>query len=119
MIGLVLVIFIMGGVGYAYFSYSQLQIQVLTQNNAKLETAVDLVQKENNNIKKSFAEQSQNNEAAQKRIREIHIQLSELETKINKHNLEVLAVKKPGLIENRINVATKKLFRDLEREVND
>ena len=39
---------------------------------------------------------------------------TELQRKLNDHNLTKLSSKKPGLIEKRINDATSKIFRELE-----
>ena len=35
---------------------------------------------------------------------------------LRKHNLETLAKTKPNLVEDKMNSATKKAFRDLENE---
>jgi hypothetical protein len=43
-----------------------------------------------------------------------HTKLQQLQTTLAKHDLSRLAVAKPGLVENRINTATQKAFKDLE-----
>lgn len=57
-------------------------------------------------------------EALRKKLEEgyqaARTRVTDLEKMLNEHDLEDLANKKPGLIEDRINNATIDLFRDLE-----
>ena len=50
----------------------------------------------------------------QKSLQKAEVYNTELQRKLNDHNLTKLSSKKPGLIEKRINDATSKIFRELE-----
>ena len=97
-----------------YYKDTQNRLKVLQENNAKLETA--------NQINQETIAQQQ---ADAIKIAELNSQLTsdlqraeqygdELRSTLNKHNLTHLANKKPGLIEQRMQNATNKLWDDLE-----
>jgi len=114
---MIVIIGMLGGVAYAakyYYDTTQATIATLRENNAKLETA--------NQINQETIAQQQ---ADAIKIAELNSQLTsdlqraeqygdELRSTLNKHNLTHLANKKPGLIEQRMQNATNKLWDDLE-----
>ena len=114
---MIAIIGMLGGVAYAakyYYDTTQATIATLRENNAKLETA--------NQINQETIAQQQ---ADAIKIAELNSQLTsdlqraeqygdELRSTLNKHNLTHLANKKPGLIEQRMQNATNKLWDDLE-----
>jgi hypothetical protein len=114
---LVIVLGLVGGSVYgAYYYYkdSQNRIRILTENTAKLETAKQL-QDETINImiedREKFAEL---NKELQSSLSKANVYKDVLIGKLRKHNLAKLSLRKPGLVELRINRGTKRLFRSLE-----
>ena len=115
---LIIVLGLLGGVGYgAYYYYkdTQARIATLTENSAKLEQAAN-TQKETIDTLV----------AAAKKFRELNKELNikldaandyknTLIDKLRKHNLAKLSLKKPGLVEKKINRGTKKLFESFEK----
>ena len=111
-----LLVSIFGGIYYAYNHYMELKnerelktteairykeslkdnevaINVLTQQNIK-------IQNETLRLQQSLQKAEEYN--------------TDLQRKLNDHNLTKLSSKKPGLIEKRINDATSKIFKELE-----
>jgi hypothetical protein len=114
---LVVVVGLVGGSVYgAYYYYkdSQDRIRILTENTAKLETAKQL-QDETINImiedREKFAEL---NKELQLNLTKANVYKDKLIGKLRKHNLAKLSLRKPRLVEKKINAGTKKLFRSLE-----
>ena len=115
---LLLVLGLIGGVGYgAYYYYkdTQARIATLTENSAKLEQAAN-TQKQTIDVLVADA----------KKFRELNKELNikldaandyknTLIDKLRKHDLAKLSLKKPGLVEKKINRGTKKLFESLEK----
>jgi uncharacterized protein YydD (DUF2326 family) len=114
--GLVLLLFVMGGASYWYYKESQETIAILNQNIATL-NVVTVQQEETINTliedHDSFVEE---NNALSVRLQDATNYQNELLKKLSKHNLTNLSAKKPGLIEERINRATKRLFEEMELE---
>jgi hypothetical protein len=114
---LIFVLGIIGGVGYgayAYYQDTQQRIATLQTNNAKLET----VSKQNELTVKSLQANQEKfatlNKDLQMKLNEAEEYGDDLRKKLHKHNLTRLSIKKPGLIEKRINNGTKKLFKSIE-----
>jgi hypothetical protein len=114
---LVVVVGLVGGSVYGAFYYykdTQQRIQILTENTAKLETAKKLQDITINTMiedREKFAElnkELQSNMAAANKYRDVLI------NKLRKHDLTKLSLKKPRLVERKINAGTAKLFRSLE-----
>ena len=114
---LIVVVGLVGGVvyaGYYYYKDTQSRIQTLTENNAKLETAKAI---QDQTIETLIADR----EKFDKLNKELQVKLDKandykntLIDKLRKHDLSKLSLKKPGLVEKKINNGTKKLFRSLE-----
>ena len=88
---LIVVVGLVGGVvygGYYYYKDTQSRIQTLTENNVKKQL--------------------------QEKLNKANEYRDTLIDKLRKHDLAKLSMKKPGLVEKRINNGTKKLFRSLE-----
>ena len=114
---LIFVLGIIGGVGYgayAYYQDTQQRIATLQTNNAKLET----VSKQNELTVKSLQANQEKvailNKDLQMKLDQAEEYGDDLRKKLHKHNLTRLSIKKPGLIEKRINDGTKKLFKSIE-----
>ena len=114
---LIVVVGLVGGIvygGYYYYKDTQSRIQTLTENNAKLETAKAI---QDQTIDTLIADR----EKFDKLHKELQVKLEKandykntLIDKLRKHDLAKLSMKKPGMMEKRINNGTKKLFRSLE-----
>lgn len=96
----------------AHYWYTQNKIETLTGNISKYQVAVeqskqtiDILEKQVINVEKQL-------NSLAKSFDEAEVQKKELLIKLRKHDLTNLAAKKPGLVEKRINDATKKLFSD-------
>src|SRR6056300_351806 len=95
---LLIVIMAMGGLGYWYYKDTQATIAVLTQNNAKLETAVQLNELTNLN----------------EQYQAIRRQNQLLADKLQKIDLESAAVTNPQAIERAVNSGTRNASRCFE-----
>ena len=113
---IVVIGFVGGSVYGAYYYYkdSQQRIQVLTENTAKLETA-KLIQDDTINTliedRERFAELTSELQA---NLEKANAYKDVLIGKLRRHDLAALSLKKPGLIEGKINNGTAELFRSLE-----
>ena len=102
------------GGGYFYYTDTQARISQLQDNNTQLKVAVETNEKTiegmeeraeiSAELSQALAEKLQVSEASRNRLIEV----------FGKHDLTRLALRKPGLIESRINNGTKKAFDGIE-----
>ena len=114
---LVVVVGLVGGVvygGYYYYKDTQSRIQTLTENNAKLETAKAIQDQTINTLVEDAKKFAELNNELQIKLTKANEYRDTLIDKLRKHDLSKLSLKKPGLVEKKINNGTKKLFRSLE-----
>jgi 3-mercaptopyruvate sulfurtransferase SseA len=100
----------------AWYEYRDMQqrIATLRENNAKLETVAKANAEALEEVT-AFANQMEaSNLELQANLRKAEAYKDDLLSKFQKHNLTKLSLRKPGLIEGRINNATKKVFDDIE-----
>ena len=105
---------VLAGGGYFYYTDTQNTIAQLRTNNAQLKVAVETNEKTiegmeqqaeiSAELSQALAEKLQVSEASRNRLIEV----------FGKHDLTRLALRKPGLIETRINNGTKKAFDGIE-----
>ena len=115
---LILVLGFVGGSGYgAYYYYqdSQKRIRILTENAAKLETAKQIQDDTINAMIEDREKFEALNKELQTNLDKANVYKDVLINKLRKHNLAKLSLKKPRLVEKKINDGTKKLFRSLEK----
>ena len=114
---LIVVVGLVGGAiagGYYYYTDSQARIQALIENTAKLQMAKQVLDNTINTLvadQKKFAKLNTNLRANLDKANDYK---DVLIGKLRKHDLSRLSLKKPLLVEARINAATAKLFKSLE-----
>ena len=114
---LIIVLGLVGGVvygGYYYYKDTQARIQILTENNAKLEMATQEQEHTINTLVEDAAQFRELNKELNTKLEAAHDYKDELISKLRKHDLSRLSQQKPGLVEKRINNGTKKLFESFE-----
>ena len=94
------------------------QLQQAMDNQQRLENAIA---DQNERIEKALAEQK----ASQERIQnltaannEANEKVEDLRNKFARHDLDMLSIRKPGLVEKLVNRGTAKVFSDLEKLTN-
>ena len=88
--------------------------QVLTANNAALETAVATQEEAIQTLQNDFTLQTEQLGALQKKSQEAQKEMNLYLDIFKRHNLTKIAAAKPGLIEPRANKATKEVFDGIE-----
>tara|TARA_A200000159_G_C7173631_1_gene276488 strand:- start:311 stop:694 length:384 start_codon:yes stop_codon:yes gene_type:complete len=106
-IGVILVL----GVG-GYYLYNE--NITLKDNNAKLEYAVEEQKAAMTAMKESYEKQGKALMNMSKQNAEIEKEKAEYLSIFARHNLDVLALKKPGMIELRFNKASENVMEGLE-----
>ena len=111
------VVGLVGGVvygGYYYYKDTQSRIQTLTENNAKIMAAKAAQDNTINTLIADREKFDELNKELQTKLDKANDYKNTLIDKLRKHDLAKLSMKKPGLVEKRINNGTKKLFKSLE-----
>lgn len=112
MIGLVLIL----GLG-GYYLYNE--NQTLTQNNIKLEAAVEEQKQTMAIMKEQYEKQGKALMNMSRVNAQIEADKAEYLAIFSRHNLDVLALKKPGLMEKRFNDASEKVMEGLEDDTKE
>jgi hypothetical protein len=99
--------------GYMYYKDTQQRIATLTENNAKLETAIQISEESIATLQSDIAKNGELNRVLQKELQVAEQYGDQLRNTLRKHNLTHLANKKPGLIERKMQNATNRLWDDL------
>ena len=97
-----------------YYWISEKRISTLTENNAKLTIAAQTNQETIDKLEEDNQAYEVANKELQLKYREAEKYGDELSKKLREHDLTMLTLRKPGLIERRVNSATKQVFEDLE-----
>ena len=101
--------------GLATF-YLYNQNQTLTANNLALEGAVQEQQMAMDAMKESFETQGKALNNLASKNAQIEQEMNSYLDIFRRHNLNQLAVAKPGMIEKRINDATNQVFESIEND---
>ena len=112
LIGIILIL----GLG-GYWLYNE--NQTLTANNMKLEAAVEEQQAAMEALIESYEKQGQALMNMTRKNAEIEAEKAEYLAIFARHNLDMLAIKKPGLIENRFNDASQLVMEGIEDDTKE
>ena len=88
--------------------------QTLTENNIKLEAAVQDQQETIAQIQEQYEKQGKSLMQMSRKNAEIEAEKAEYLAIFARHNLDNLALRKPGLMENRFNKASEAVMEGLE-----
>ena len=108
-IGIILIL----GLG-SYFLYNQ--NVTLKENSIKLETAIAQQEEAIVVMKESYEKQGQALNTLTNKNAQIEAEMNGYLDIFRRHNLNKLAIAKPGLIEKRANDATKAVFESIEND---
>lgn len=103
--------------GLCYYLYQE--NQKLLGNVKSLEVAVEVQEQTINQLQSDFALQGQSLLELQSKNQEIEKEMNQYLDIFKRHNLTRLAAAKPGLIETRVNSATKEVFDGIEEDSRD
>lgn len=104
----------MGVVGKMYYDDTQARMNQLRENAVKLELAAKTSQETIGRLQADAAQFEQANNELRSQLVAAEAYSDDLASKLRRHNLTVLTLQKPGLIETRVNNATAKLFDEME-----
>ena len=107
------------GGGYFYYQDSQATIARLRDNNAKLSLVAETNQATITQLQKDAVDAAERMEELATRAKEAEEYQDQLIAKFRRHDLTALTLKKPGMIEKRVNNAVVKLGQDLEEYTSD
>ena len=109
------IILILGLCGYWLYNENQ----TLTMNNMKLEAAVEEQAAAMEALRESYEKQGQALMNMSRKNAEIEAEKAEYLAIFARHNLDMLAIKKPGLIENRFNGASIEVMEGIEDDTKE
>ena len=112
LIGIILIL----GLG-GYWLYNE--NQTLSANNMKLEAAVLEQQAAMEALRESYEKQGKALMNMSRKNAEIEAEKAEYLAIFARHNLDMLAIKKPGLIENRFNDASQLVMEGIEDDTKE
>ena len=104
------IILVMGLGGYYLYNENQ----TLTANNIKLEAAVEEQKQTMAIMKEQYEKQGKALMNMSRQNAQIEKEKSEYLAIFSRHNLDLLALKKPGLMENRFNKASEEVMEGME-----
>jgi len=109
LIGIILVL----GLGSWYLFNEN---QTLSANNLALEGAVQEQQAAMDTMRESFETQGKALNQMSRKNAQIEAEMNSYLDIFRRHNLNQLAVAKPGMIEKRVNNSTKEVFESIEND---
>lgn len=111
-----LAIILVLGLG-SWYLYNQ--NQTLTENNIKLEGALEEQTRAIETLRESYEKQGKSLMNMSRRNAEIEAEKAEYLAIFSRHNLDLLALKKPGMIETRMNDASEKVMEGIEDDTKE
>ena len=113
---MMILMFAMGGIGYWYYTDTQSRMVILVANEAKATLAVQESEKAKKVMEENFQRVTQELKQVNDKFATIRASNNVLSEKLQRHDLGVLANKKPGLVQKIINKATSNVNRCFELE---
>ena len=105
---MMILMFAMGGIGYWYYTDTQSRMVILVANEAKATLAVQESEKAKKVMEENFQRVTQELKQVNDKFATIRASNNVLSEKLQRHDLGVLANKKPGLVQKIINRADRK-----------
>lgn len=115
-IGILLAVLATGGVGYLYVQKLQSDLETARENVAKMEVAVRTAEASIATLQEDAIKMQELNLQLSADLQKAEAYGDDLRSKLQRHNLTALALKKPGQLEGKMNGATAKLWRELEKD---
>ena len=112
-IGMLLTVLATAGMAYAYVQRLQSNLEIARANVAKMEVAVQISEDSIATLQADVVRNAELSATLQRDLQKAEAYGDELRATLQKHNLTSLALRKPGLIENRMQNATDDLWNDL------
>jgi len=109
------IILVLGLGGYWLYQENQ----TLTANNLKLEYAVEEQKQTMAIMKEQYEKQGKALQNMSRKNAEIESEKAEYLAIFSRHNLDLLALKKPGMIELRMNNASKNVMEGMENDTKE
>ena len=113
---------VLGGVGYGaygYYTSTQKRIQTLSENNAKLEVAIEQSEKSVNLLKNEAAKNAELSKNLQVQLQKAEAYGDDLRNRLRKLDLLADAISNAKNLEGRMNGATAKLWREIMGETGN
>jgi hypothetical protein len=101
-----------------YYKDTQKRMVTLVENSAKFEVSALANEAALIQVQEDAVRMVELNRTLQADLQRAEQYGDDLRMKLIRHDLTLLALKKPGLIEQRINDATQKLFDDISADTN-
>ena len=101
----------------SYYLYNQ--NETVKANNQKLEYAIEEQTKALETLRESYEKQGQSLMNMSRRNAEIEAEKAEYLAIFSRHNLDMLALKKPGLMSNRFNNGSEKVMESIEDDTEE
>jgi TRAP-type uncharacterized transport system substrate-binding protein len=112
-IAMVMTVLATAGAGYLYVQKLQSDLQTARDNVAKMEVAVQVSEASIATLQQDVIRNAELSATLQRDLQKAEAYGDELRATLQKHNLTALALRRPGLIENRMQNATDNLWDDL------
>jgi len=99
-----------------YREYNDMKdrIEILRENNVKLKIVAEENQKALEQAQEFATDMNERNQELQVGLQEAEVYTDKLRGKLQRHDLTLLSLKKPGMIETRVNNATKQVWNEIE-----
>ena len=91
----------------------------MTENNIKLEGALEEQTRAMETLRENYEKQGKSLMNMSRRNAEIEAEKAEYLAIFSRHNLDLLALKKPGMIELRMNNASEKVMEGIEDDTKE
>lgn len=104
----------MAGIGYWYYNDTQARMSILQENNAKLNTAIQISEQAVASLQENIQRANEQLKLVNQEFAAIRAQNNVLSEKLAKHDLAVLGAGKPGLVEKLVNRGSANAARCFE-----